>query len=340
MKTSKRIVSFLLSAIMVVTTFLAVGPVFTIESAAADTPITIGHITQQRVVFDADGKYDLLYEGYRNRFFTGAESNGPTNFVIPGLAEKDNYTPQGMTYWAEKEWILISAYHAASSNKNNSVIYALDAKTTEFVALFNIQNADGTWNYSHGGGIAASNYNFYYADSASGSDEGSRISYLPLSDMDVTPGTVKTIKIYDSIECSAELNGANTSYCCYNEGVLWTGNFHFWNEDKYDQWAHPEYKSMLVGYRLSGNDSTEEWNNLTKAENGEAKSDCAGNPTYVVAIDNSIDRIQYAMVDKGKLYISRSWSRYESDNHIRELDVCDFDLNDPGNIEITINNVK
>lgn len=354
MKTSKRIVSFLLSAIMVVTTFLAVGPVFTINAEAAD--ITIGGITQTRVVFDAEGKYELLYEGYRNRFFTGAESNGPTNFVIPGLTEKDNYTPQGMTYWAEKEWILISAYHAASSDKKNSVIYALDAKTTEFVALFNIQNSDGSWNYSHGGGIAASGYNFYYADTDAENDSGSRISYWPLEDMDVAPGTVKTVRIRDSINCSAELFGgkkqddnnnivstdksAATSYCCYDEGVLWTGNFHFWDDERYSIWAHPDYQSMLVGYRLSGNDSTEEWNNLTKAENGETKSDCAGNPTYVVAIDNSIDRIQYAIVDKGKLYISRSWSRYESTNHIRELDVCDFDLNDPGNIEITINNIK
>ncbi|MBQ3128921.1 MAG: hypothetical protein IJC13_07785 [Clostridia bacterium] len=258
MKTSKRIVSFLLSAIMVVTTFLAVGPVFTIEAEAAD--ITIGGITQKRVVND----YKLTYQGYRNRFFGGAETNRPTDFVIPGLASTDDYTPQGMTYWAEKEWILISAYHAASSNKKNSVIYALDAKTTEFVALFNIQNSDGSWNYSHGGGIAASGYNFYYADSDSGSDEGSRISYWPLEDMDVAPGTAKTVRIRDSIYCGGELAGANTSYCCYDDGVLWAGNFYHSNESAYDTPANASYHSLLVGYRLRGNSSELEWKYLCK----------------------------------------------------------------------------
>ena len=73
----------------------------------------------------------------------------------------------------EKEWILISAYDASGSGKH-SVIYALDAVTTEFVALFKILNADGSVNKSHGGGIAASEYNFYYADT------GSNISYFPL----------------------------------------------------------------------------------------------------------------------------------------------------------------
>ncbi len=517
MRNTKRIVSFLLSAIMVVTTFLAVGPVFTIEAEAAD--ITLGGITQQRVVAtDNDDygnpKYKQLYSEYQSRFFNGAETNEPTDFVIPGLADKDNYTPQGMTYWAEKEWILISAYHAESGDKKkNSVIYALDAVTTDFVALFHIKNKDGTWNTSHGGGIAASKYNFYYADSASGSDEGSRISYIPLSDMDVAPGSEKVIQIKDSIDCGDELYGANTSYCCYDEGVLWAGNFHFWDDDRYNKWAHPDYQSMLVGYRLKGGSSEEEWHNLqdgnlftpiytgestetvsgatvkstltvdeggcydivgsitgvtstisdynkqygkVKLEHGvdyalefdasaetvdagvdmyflrdggtgsyfniqsalggdlkrtqnsdgtyhyvlnftpgepvknssgnkagecnwdlqenaggeyyvrfdrdnvsrdqnfaitnirvaevceefgmAQTQDCAGNPTYAVAIDNQIDRIQYAMVDKGKIYISRSWSRYESANHIRELDVGDFDLNIPGEIKITVNN--
>lgn len=262
MKTSKRIVSFLLSAIMVVTTFLAVGPVFTIEAEAADITLSDGNwgITQQRVVAVENEAYKELYADYQARFFGGeTDDNWPTNFVIPGLSETDDYVPQGMTYWAEKEWILISAYDK-SGQKRNSVIYALDAKTTDFVALFKIRNKKGDTNLSHGGGIAASEHNFYYADTDAENDTGSRISYWPLAEMDVDPGTVKYVSIYDTLDCGGELNGSNASYCCYDEGVLWTGNF-FYDSDsyEYDKKANSKYNSMLIGYKLVGSNSADEW---------------------------------------------------------------------------------
>ena len=213
MKTSKRIISFVLCAIMFASCFFCTGKLPELEAKAAD--ITLGGITQTRVV----SNYASVYAGYQSRFFTGSESNEPTNFVIPGLSSSNDYTPQGMTYWEAKEWILISAYDA-SGNGKHSVIYAIDAVTTEFVALFKILNANGSVNTSHGGGIAASEHNFYYADT------GSNISYFPLSEMDVAKGTVKTIKLRDSINLANELNGVATSYCCYDEGVLWTGNFY------------------------------------------------------------------------------------------------------------------
>lgn len=517
MKTSKRIVSFLLSAIMVVTTFLAVGPVFTIEAEAAD--ITIGGITQTHVV----SGYEELYKTYQAKYFGGSETNGPTEIVIPGLSQTDNYIPQGMTYWPAKEWILISAYHKGGTN--HSVIYAIDIVSGDFVALFKILDANGNPNTSHGGGIAASEYNFYYADTDASSDTGSRISYWPLSDMDVEPGTVKTVKIKDSINCSGELLGgkhgknsenttthsAATSYCCYDEGVLWTGNFFYRDSNDYLQYsytANSAYNSMVLGYRLKGNSSEEEWHNLqdgnllnqkylgkraetdlTKtatnkdgtvtakgtwnyslaidnngyfdisgyitpefgtteytdefatiyleegktykiefiadnkqtdmymfAPNGKHSNirgngsyinatdigdgkykysatftpgvrfsddtgwngadgtytgdyrirfdqdsvsansnfaitdihlvevdatygasqsmDCAGNPTYCIGIDNSVNQIQYAMVDKGKIYISRSWGRT---GNSKDLIVGDMDINVPGSVSMTVN---
>lgn len=492
MKTSKRIISLVLCAVMVVGTFLGVGPVVSFKAEAA---VTLGGITQQRVV----SNYESIYKGYQNRFFTGEESNEPTNFVIPGLSSSNDYTPQGMTYWEEKEWILISAYDASGSGKH-SVIYALDAVTTEFVALFKILNANGSVNTSHGGGIAASEHNFYYADT------GSNISYFPLSEMDVPNGTVKEIKLRGSINCGGELGGAATSYCCYEDGVLWAGNFYYDGDDRYKTSAHSASNSMIVGYRLHGNSSAEEWyylstnfnliklntdstdeqtigsmkirtyntdganaevrgtittdaalgevthsfcsmnltegkkykiefisdNNLsdlymfapnggghcnvkqsqaskitnlgngkyhyqmiftaglkptgadsswptTQSTNGTYTgtytmrfdqdsvpvggrsfnmtdisvteyvepqgftpvssyegTGCAGNPTYVVMIAG-IDKIQYAMVYKGKFYISRSWKRVSGTNHTRELMVGDIDLNSPGSSNLVIN---
>ncbi len=501
MKTGKRIISLLLCAIMVFGMFSGVDfgidfSIFNLKSSAAD--INLGGITQTRVV----SNYESLYKSYQDRFFLGRDSNSPTNFVIPGLSSSNDYTPQGMTYWEEKEWILISAYDASGAGKH-SVIYALDAVTTEFVALFKILNANGSVNTSHGGGIAASKYNFYYADT------GSNISYFPLSELDVPNGTVKEVRLQGSINCGGELGGAATSYCCYEDGVLWAGNFYYDGDDRYKTSAHSSSNSMIVGYELHGNSSAEEWyylstnynriklnndstadqtasaggstmtyktfnvdganaeirgsiayggtpvgeicpsfasvtltegkkykiefistNNLsdiymfapngthcnvkqsqqttitplangkyhyqmvftaglkpagadsswptTQSTNGSytgtysmrfdqdsitaardfAMTDisiteyvepkgftpdshyegvgCAGNPTHVILFPG-MDKFQYAMVYKGKIYISRSWKRESGTNHTRELMVGDLDINSPGDSNLVIN---
>jgi len=505
MKTSKRVVSLVLAAIMFVTTFSIAMPMVKVDANAA---VTLGGITQTRVVSD----YATKYAEYANRFFGGQGKSEPTEFIIPGLSSSDDYTPQGMTYWKAKDWILISAYDASGAGRN-SVIYALDGKSTEFVALFNVLNEDGSVNTSHGGGIAASQYNFYYADT------GSKISYVPLSEMDVEPGTVKSIKLKGSINCAGEMNNAYTSYCCYDEGVLWTGNFYF-DSSSYDyaQPANSSYNSMLLGYRLVGDSSEEEWAylngkytnllevtassgtgsangsnltwkayksgdfvdvvgtitaptsaavgeytanfgsfNLTEGKQyiiqyitnvhpsqsdfymfapnggghmdvklakdlkvtdlGDGRWHCSlkftaglrpdgtdslwpttqstngtytgtytirfdqdaiqvgesrqfaftdvaiteasdhlldldndtrlgyrgnhagtvGDPTYCVALDNDLNMVQYAMVDNGRIYISRSWSRNDSGNHVRQLVVGEIDLNSQGTIQLNIN---
>ncbi len=506
MKTSKRIISFVLCAIMFASCFFCTGKLPELEAKAA----SVGGFTQTKI--GSDDKHpiasrDARYREYQKRFFLGEETNWPTNFVIPGLSSGENYTPQGMTYWAAKEWILISAYDASGSGRN-SVVYALDVVSTNLVAVFKIENADGSANTSHGGGIAASEYNFYYADS------DSKVSYVPLSEMDVAEGTSKNIRLRDSVDFAREMTGVETgqtvktSYCCYDDGILWTGNFVWSGDDRYKAVYHATYQSILMGYQLAGNSSEEEWYYLkngfnlirlktddpstvqtsgalsyrtyntdganveirgtvttssylgeatspsSKAEavalfnategkkykieyisdypstdiymwssagthcnvgthnrvdlgNGKYKFEvvftaglrpstsndsgwpttqstngsytgeyffrfdidgvqqtmnfnitdlsiteyvetsgftpdsqyegigCAGNPTYVVAMDT--DRIQYAMVDKGKLYVSRSWSRTASGNHTRELMIADIDLGRPGQTQYTVN---
>ena len=497
MKAFKKAVALVLCLVMTVGIFAVSG--ITVDDLSglfpkAEAAITLGGITQQRVV----SNYESTYRAYQKRFFNGEETNWPTNFVIPGLGDADDYTPQGMTYWKAKEWILISAYDAGGSDP--SVIYALDVVSTDLVAVFKMQNADGSTNLSHGGGIAASEYNFYYADS------GSKISYVPLSEMDVAPGTTKTIRLRDSIDLNKELNGVATSYCCYDEGVLWTGNFYISSDDRYSKKFASDYAQTLMGYKLAGNSSAEEWyylkngynlvklnsdsptNNITEgavtyrsynvdganaeirgtittdtalgevtptfasvsltegkkykiefiadnnlsdmymfAPNGgghcnvkqsqaskitnlgngkyhyqmiftaglkPAGADsswpttqptsgtytgtytirfdqdsvpaggrsfnitdfsiseyvepqgftpnskyegigCQGNPTYVILLN--MDKIQYAMVDKGKIYISRSWSRSHSTNHSRDLTIGDIDLTMPGDENRAIN---
>ncbi len=274
MKTSKKVISLILVAIMLMSNFagLDLDLDFTIEADAAiaddyqtqydptnmDTSITLTDgnwgVTQKRVV----SNYQSVYDGYRERFFTGRESNEPTNLVIPGLLGSDDFVTQGMTYWKEKDWFLISSYHDPGTK--NSVIMAVDAKTGKFVALYKLQNADGSMNLSHGGGIAASEHNFYYADTAS------TISYVPLSELDVPKGTVKYLTMKGTVDFAGEMKGVATSYCCYDDGYLWAGNFYRAGSD-YDNDYTTDYPSVLVGYQLQGDSSEEEWANLQNTTN-------------------------------------------------------------------------
>ncbi len=502
MKTSKRFLALVLSALMIFSVVIIPGAdlsLFGVEADAAEGR-TIDGITQQRVV-GADGSYKQIYAAYEDKYFNGNESNRATDFVIPGLNSTDNYIPQGMTYWPEKEWILISSYHSKSERDN--AIFAIDVVTTEFVAVFYIKAPGDKPDKIRGqhSGVAVSEHNLYYTI-----NNDSAIGYCPLTELDVAKYTAKTITLVDSVSLKDDLYGAKTSYCCYDDGVLWVGNFYMSGHESYGQMANATYGNMLLGYKLFGDDSAEEWHylknynnliNINTTINGSASNDygsnmvynatnyngsgatisgtithgtpmatqeivpgfatvdlvegktykieftssnnltdmymfapnggghcnvdkrravalgdgryhyelifspgiepencdsswgetqlaagkytgnysirfdqdditadrhfmitdiairevvnttvetnpeyegigCAGNPTYCIAFDNASDQIQYAMVHKGKVYMSRSYSRTESDNHIRELAIADIDINSPGNVEITV----
>ena len=318
MKGTKRIISLLLCAVMTASVLLSMGDVYP-KAKAADA---LGGITQTRVVDKA------LYDGYEEKYLGGFSKQ--TNLVLPGQA--DDYVQQGMTYYKAKNWVLITAYDANKaglSTARPTMIFALDVATGEYVACFKLMYSNGKYSTSHGGGLAASEYNLYFADS------GSTISYFPLSELDVPDGTTKDVKLLDSIDLKSEMNSAYTSYCCYDDGILWTGNFYFDSQDyDYDAKANSKYNSMVFGYKLHGNSSAEEWANISNDNN--TNKDCVGNPSYCIALDNTYDRVQYAMVDQGKLYLSRSWSRKQSKNYISELDVFEIDLSLPGTETLTI----
>ena len=339
MKTSKKVISLLLSLIMVMTTFVVAVPQLTIEAEAQFE--TINGITQTRIV--PDGTYQSVYASYAAAYLNGYSE--PTELVIPGLTQDDNYVVQGITYYPEKNWVLITAYHNSDSPQP-SMVYCIDVATGDFVAMFSFKNVDGSANTDHGGGIAISENNIYY----SCGDLDRSIAYAPLSAIE---GIENDITKYREVQLVAEQTfyetgsvadgskTAYTAYCCYDQGVLWTGNFY----DKgvagiiaadYDVKAHNDYPSMVWGYELSGANSAEEWANLTSGAVGSQ-----GNPSYVVALPSDIKDVQYATVDDGRLYLSRSFGTgTETCQNVgmepySQLSIADIDLSVNGSGTIT-----
>ena len=281
MKRTKRALALLLSAILAVASFSVGFPYLKVEANAveydANGNIVIGGITQKRVV-GTDGSYSTTYAQYAKDFLTTAEGincGEPTNMVIPGLQAADDFIVQGLSYYAAKDWVMVSAYHKTAAKP--SMIFALSAKTGNFEGAFAIYNQAGisSPNYDHGGGLAFSEYNFYYSGDDSDVDDGDgnadRIAYAPLSQFD-NPSDSNGDGLYEIILKGEvdlpEMNGAATAYVCYDEGILWAGNFY---EDSIGAGDYnktvitspAQYNSMIYGYKLAGGSSQEEWDNLT-----------------------------------------------------------------------------
>lgn len=254
-------------------------------------------------------------------------SNGTPDLCIPGLSSTDNMIPQGMTYYKAKNWVLISSYKNGGGSP--SVIYALSLETGRFVAQFNLYNNDKSACTAHVGGIAASNFNLYIAD------KNNSISYVPLSELNVAEGTLKDIYIQGTVDL-AELSSANTSFCSLDNGILWTGNFYH-TEGGYNTPANAVYNSMMFGYALQGANSQTEWNafatgSITGDASASSNADCAGYPTYTLAIPNTITKIQCALVAKGRVYMGTSYGR----KNACDLYIADIDLTKKGNTTVTI----
>ena len=342
MRNSKRVISLLLCAIMVLTSFAVAAPMLLVESNAATT---IDGVTQERVV-GTDGSYATTYDNYAAQYLNGASS--PTNIVIPGLNAAQDYVIQGITYYAKRDWMLVTAYHNDATE--SSKIFALDAATGEFVAMFSFLNLDGSANMDHGGGIAISENNIYY----SCGDKDRKIAYAPVSALENAPlgqhTKIQLVAEKDFVEIgSIDYDGktAYTAYVCYDQGILWMGNFYDLGAKllgvtiaaaDYNAPSNNQYNSMVFGYELSGNSSAEEWANLT----GATGKDCQGNPSYAIGLDNTLKDVQYAVVDNGKLYLSRSYGS-GAGNSINFgfgdsswLTIADIDLSVPGDTPVTI----
>lgn len=254
-------------------------------------------------------------------------SNGNPDLCIPGLSSTDNMIPQGMTYYKAKNWVLIASYKNGGGSP--SVIYALSLETGRFVAQFNLYNNDKSACTAHVGGIAASNFNLYIAD------KNNSISYVPLSELNVPEGTLKDIYIQGTVDL-AELSSANTSFCSLDNGILWTGNFYH-TDGGYNTPANSVYKSMIFGYALQGANSQTEWNafatgSITGDASASSNADCAGYPTYTLAVPNTITKIQCALVAKGRVYMGTSYGRKSA----CDLYIADIDLTKKGNTTVTI----
>ncbi len=269
-KIFRKAMSLLLSLAILVGTVAIAFPLLKVSAAEI---IEIDGVSQTPIVMT---DRETTYSNYAINYLNGAGES--TGIVIPGLPEPQDYVIQGMTYYPEKDWMIVTAYHNYDAKNDaaqySSKAFCLDAKTGDFVAMLSFRNADGTTNFDHGGGIAFSENNIYY----SCGDMDRSIAYAPISALDgIEVGEHRVIDLVDEIEfyevgsITSENKTAYTAYVCYDQGYLWTGNFFDQGANligidiaaqDYNTPATYEYNSMVFGYKLQGSGSEEEWNYL------------------------------------------------------------------------------
>lgn len=337
----KKVLSFVLAAIMLATTFNIALPMLKLDANAAD--IKIGDVSQTQIVTDTS-----VYGAYAANYLNGAAHS--TGIVLPGLKatytdktknlqDPGDYVIQGMSYYPAKDWFLVTAYHndadeTSTDPAGTSKIFALDAATGKFVAMFDFKNSTSSTqadNFDHGGGIAVSEHNLYYACG----DKDRKIAYAPLSEFDVPEGTYKTVTLRDYIEIH-ELGASYTAYVCYDQGVLWTGNFYDAGADilgigsiaaEYNTKANTTYNSMVYGYKLAGNSSEEEWaylkgnfqNLITKTADGGQNNSFSTTANEVVTGTGSYTWNAYKTGDVFNIYGDISVNKSNGNEYLTEV---------------------
>ena len=279
----RKCITMLLALVMVVSLFAGVVPT---SAAAAGSNYTQAQVVTDDTNADGTAASDAYKKAYPNYM-----ANAAPGVVLPGLTDGENLVPQGIAYWAEKNWLLVSYYvdKYDSADAGAAVIAALDLNTNQTVGVYKFTKADGSAFTAHMGGIAVGTYNLYYTDGNHG------IGYIPLTELTAETKTI-SISVGESVSIAGINNGAETSYLSMSNGLLWTGNFY--NKD-YSK-VPGKYLSMMYGYEISGTDSASEFASLKAI---------AADPTYVVAAPDSVDQIQGVAYRNGQIILSRSYGR-------------------------------
>ena len=259
-------------------------------------------------------EYSSKNAKYENEYFGGeaAALDGTKNtpdMVIPGLKNGENMVPQGVAYYAKKNWLLVSSYYNdGKTDSSPCMIFALDFDTGELVAEYKLKRSATEDFKGHVGGIAVSDYNLYITDSYKINDEEkfSGISYVSLSQLDEQSGV---LTIEGSKDMSPYLGEANPAYLSIDDGMLITGNFFYAKNSKYDTPAKGA-NSVILAQNLFGDSSSEEWNKF-----------CSSIPFGTVKVPDSVDRIQGVAYRNEKFYISSSLGRTNTSTlYIADID--------------------
>ncbi len=222
---------------------------------------------------------------------------GELSVRIPGCAQ--DFVPQGLAYLAEENWMLFAGY---SSGDRQSSLIAVDMESNEVVKEIFLNNVDGTPYMGHAGGVCITEKNIF----VSNNEHLYRLS----------------LAAFRAAAASAACNfdeaipvPCRSSYCQYNDGILWVGEFQYGTEYPTDRshrikTADGYQKAWAIGYQLDKSTDNE-----IKAASMTAEGAI---PDYILS---TTERIQGITVKNGMIYLSQSYGRKNTSNVYRHKNV-------------------
>ncbi len=210
---------------------------------------------------------------------------GELSVSIPGCAQ--DFVPQGLAYLQDENWMLFAGY---SSGERQSSLIAVDMQTNQVVKEIFLNNADGTPYTGHAGGVCVTDKNIFVSNNS---------SLYRLSLDAFRAADASAVCSFDEVIPVP----SRASYCQYNDGILWVGEFQYGTEYKTDtshriKTADGYQKAWAIGYVL---DETTE--NEIKADN---MTEAGAIPDYILS---TTERIQGITVKDGLIYLSQSYGR-------------------------------
>lgn len=237
-------------------------------------------ITQTSVVTESEIEEVEDYKSFFKEF--------SPDFTIPGLFE--GIIPQGICYIGKLNLYAVSGYYEDGAYP--SMIMLIDAQTKKFTKAFPLESVDGNAYYGHAGGLTSSeDYVYITSDNTCYIFEVNKLKELKNGEM---------LKF----ESNFKLNTYG-SFACYNEGILWTGDFiessdsARENTRKITTLASGEtFYAYCEGYILK--DGLPDVKKLNSENNGYI-------PDYFLAIPEQVQGM--AFTNSGKLIFSTSYGR-------------------------------
>jgi len=263
------------SLLLILTLFSSCG-----DSKVLKTKEITDKITQTTVVTESAITENEAYKEFFKEF--------SADFTIPGLFE--GIIPQGICYIGKLNLYAVSGYYEDGAFP--SMIMLVDGETGKFTKAFPLKNVDGKDYFGHAGGLASSeDYVYITSENACYVFEADKLKDLKNGE-------------YLSFESNFRLNTAG-SFACYNDGVLWTGDF-IESSDKARENARKvttlgsgeTFYAYCEGYVLK--DGLPDVKKLNSENNGYI-------PDYMIAIPEQIQGM--AFTNSGKLIFSTSYGR-------------------------------
>ncbi len=240
-------------------------------SCAAETDYTCSSVTDAQASAAAYARFNEA---------------GRLSVVIPGL--KEGFIPQGITYLPQQDALLFAGY---SGEKENSALLAVNRQTGELIKQVRLNNKDGSKYTGHAGGVCATENDIYVSNDH-------KLFRISMETYEALPSSA-----YCAFEEEIPVP-VNSSYCCYDGGVLWVGEFQYGGDYPTD-----------ASHRVASSDGLQRaWTCGYVMREGQDFS----TPDYILSMT---ERIQGITILNGRIYLSQSYGRRNDSVLYRYADV-------------------